>query len=258
MSKGIQLTRAQKEDINKKAQKYALEFRKKFGLDDEPIQNIFSLDFTKEFLLLKFPNEMGISGAYIEKKGREKKYKCIYINTLEPIGRQSFSFAHELFHIFYEKSNDVLSKTNANQYDPVECCAECFASYLLIPRTHLKRELGNIRRGKKTYCIRYEELFDLQKKYGVSFQALVYTISKLDDKSLIPQNIHSNFAKYYKKEYWDELTQRTEKYDKNNLLNSVNPVFEWPMEFKKNIEKNLEEGLVSYEDVEDIYDFFEM
>ena len=42
------------------------------------------------------------------------------------------------------------------------------------------------------------------------------------------------------------------------MLNSVNPVFEWPKEFKENIEKNLSEGLVSYEDVEDIYDFFEM
>ena len=81
MSKGKKLTPIQKKELDKKAEQYAIEFRKKLNLGDEPITDIFSLDYTKEFLLLKFPNEMNISGAYIEKTGREKTYKCIYINT---------------------------------------------------------------------------------------------------------------------------------------------------------------------------------
>ena len=64
--------------------------------------------------------------------------------------------------------------------------------------------------------------------------------------------------KYTWPKYWEDLEKKTLANDKNNMLNSVNPVFEWPKEFKENIEKNLSEGLVSYEDVEDIYDFFEM
>lgn len=258
MSKENKLTKLQKCELDKKAEKCALEFRRKFNLGEEPISDIFSLDCTKEFLLLKFPNDMGISGAYIEKAGREKPYKCIYINTFEPIGRQKFSFAHELYHIFYEKSNDVLSITNASQYDPIEYCAERFASYLLIPRNHLKRKLSNIKGYRDYYFIKTEELFDLHKIYGVSFQSLVYTISELDNKNLIPKNINSSFAKYYKEKYWQELSDKTIKYDKSNLLNSIKPTFEWPDEFKENIEKNLSEGLVSHEDVEDIYDFFEM
>jgi Zn-dependent peptidase ImmA (M78 family) len=258
MSKENKLTEVQKLELDKKAEKCALDFREKFNLGDEPISDIFSLDFTKEFLLLKFPNEMGISGAYIEKAGRENSYKCIYINTNEPIGRQNFSFAHELYHRFHDKSNDVLSVTNASQYDPVEYCADCFASHLLIPRMHLKKLLLNIKGYRCHYYISKEELFDLQKIYGVSFQSLVYTISKLDNKSLVPKNINSSFAKYYNEKYWEELKQNTERYDKDNLLNSVDPVFEWPRGFRENIEKNLSEGLVSHEDVEDIYDFFEM
>lgn len=257
MSKESKLTKVQKEELDKKAKKCVLDFRKKFNLGDKPISDIFSLDFTKEFLLLKFPNEMGISGAYIEKLGRENPYKCIYINTFEPVGRQSFSFAHELYHIFYEKSNDVLSITNASKYDPVEYCAEGFANNLLIPRTHLKEELLKLKSYRKDYYIKQEQLFDLQKIYGVSFMALVYTIFYLDDKSLIPKNINT-YMKYRFEKYWDELDKNTTKYDRYNLLNSVEPIFEWPKEFRADIEKNLSEGLVSYEDVEDIYDFFEM
>ena len=88
--------------------------------------------------------------------------------------------------------------------------------------------------------------------------AIVYTIAQLDDKSLIPKNINQHFMKYKYEKYWRDLENRTLEHDINNKLNSVNPVFEWPKEFKENIEKNLSEGLVSYEDVEDIYDFFEM
>lgn len=251
----MSITKMQKEELDKKAKRRASEFREKLNLGDEPIGDIFSLDFAKEFLFLKFPNEMGVSGAYIEKTGRENPYKCIYINTLEPIGRQHFSFAHELYHAFYEKSNDVLSKTNASKYDPVEYCAERFASYLLIPRTHLKRNLLRIKPFGR-FNIRIEHLFDLQKIYGVSFTALVYTISQIDDKNLIPCNIRF-YMKYVHEKYWNELTILTEKYDKNNRLNSVQPIFEWPKEFRENIEKNLSDGLISKGDVEDIYDFFD-
>ena len=258
MSKGKKLTPIQKKELDKKAEKYAIEFRKKLNLGDEPITDIFSLDFTKKFLLLKFPNEMNISGAYIEKTGREKTYKCIYINTNEPLGRQSFSFAHELYHALYEKSNDVLSVTNASQYDSIEYCADRFASYFLIPRNHLKKELIKIKYKRDKYNISYNQLFELQKKYRVSFMAIVYTIAQLDDKSLIPKNINQHFMKYKYEKYWRDLENRTLEHDINNKLNSVNPVFEWPKEFKENIEKILSEGLVSHEDVEDIYDFFEM
>lgn len=257
MSKGKKLTPIQKKELDKKAEQYAIEFRKKLNLGDEPITDIFSLDYTKEFLLLKFPNEMNISGAYIEKTGREKTYKCIYINTNEPLGRQSFSFAHELYHALHEKSNDVLSVTNAYHYDPVEYCAERFASHLLIPRTHLKKMLSNIKGFKSYYYIKQDLLFKLQKIYGVSFMAIVYAIDTLEDKEIIPDNI-KKYMKYKWPKYWEDLEKKTLANDKNNMLNSVNPVFEWPKEFKENIEKNLSEGLVSYEDVEDIYDFFEM
>lgn len=261
------LTPEEKRILDKKAERYALDFRKKFKLGMSPIDNIFSLDVAKEFLLLKFPNDKKVSGAYIEKMGREKPYRCIYINTIEPMGRQNFSFAHELFHAFFEKSNDVLSVENEWRHDPIEFCATRFASHLLMPRNHLKKELVKLKLSNevkellkpKSYTkfnINMEQIFDLQMIYGVSFTALVYTIMQLDDKKLVPNNIEE-YIKYVNEEYWNELTELTERYDSCNKLNSTNPVFEWPEEFKHNIEKNLSQGLVSKEDVEDIYDFFD-
>lgn len=49
MSKGKKLTPIQKKELDKKAEQYAIEFRKKLNLGDEPITDIFSLDYTQEF-----------------------------------------------------------------------------------------------------------------------------------------------------------------------------------------------------------------
>ena len=226
-------------------------FREKYNIEEKPITNINSLAFAKEFFIIKFPFNGEISGAYLVKKGRNKIYKCIYINTNEPIGRINYSFFHEVYHAFFEKSNTNTSEYNQKD-DPIEKKANKFASNILIPRSYLSEKLKEISMEKDNWIIKMEDIFELQRIFNVSFQALIYAISELSD--IKPKNIKS-FFKYYNKKHWDELEKKSLEY--GITLNSSEPKIEWPKGFKENIIRNISDGLIVRSQVEDIFDFFE-
>ncbi|PNT91572.1 hypothetical protein CDQ83_17520 [Clostridium thermosuccinogenes] len=236
-------------------------FRKKFELGEhEPINDIFSI-VDESFLILKFPNKMGVSGVSTEKKDRNKTYKCIYINTNEPIGRQNFTFAHELYHIYFKKATNALCLEDERDKDEVEKEAEMFASNLLIPRYWLLKKFKDygLKNNRK---IEMHHVFWLQREFNVSFQAIIYAIDDLGKHEIygkfseyIPQ-IPEYFKQYYNSN-WDKLEKETKKFSLDLNLNSVIPVYEFPERFKKNLINNFLRGLVEFEVVEDIFNFFE-
>lgn len=239
---------------------YVEDFQKKFNLNiNEPIKDIFSI-VDSSFLVLKFPNKMGISGIYIEKKGREKNYKCIYINTREPLGRQNFTFAHELFHVFYKKSTSGVCLENDRESDNIEKEAEMFASNLLIPRFLLLTDLKKRNLNTKKE-IKEEHIFFLQMKYNVTYQAIVYAIEDIKKHEVyksfynyIP--IIPNHMKQYYKSSWDKLSSKAKTFNSALLLNSVNPVYEFPQKFKSNLLTNYSSGLIYYDELKEIFSFF--
>lgn len=249
------ISKEEKKTFDSIAKVRAEEFRAKYRFSD-----INSLEILKGFYILKFPNELGISGAYIKKRGREKDYNCIYINTAEPIGRQNFSLLHELYHAIYEKSNEIVSLKKMVSSDPVEFRAERFASYVLIPRDRLINNLRRIKLGKGKFFINIKDLLVLQKEFQCSFTALIYAISDLnvDLPTLVPLNINT-FWKYAKEQNWSELEKITEKYNSEyevNLNKSDNSQI-WPNGLKENIYSNISNGLIDQYEVVDLIDFFE-
>ncbi|WP_415292200.1 ImmA/IrrE family metallo-endopeptidase [Clostridium perfringens] len=249
------MKKEERKKLENEAALRALEFRQKYNIKEEPIDDVYSLAFAKEFFILKFPFKEEISGAYIEKKGRgDIKYKCIYINTNEPVGRLSFSFMHEIYHAFFEKSTDSSFSYNQSN-DPVEIKANNFASYILIPRSYLLMKLNRLRNQRYSWNISESELFRLQMEFKVSLVALVCAIDEFD-YGVKPKNIKS-FYKYRYPKYWKELEGKSLMFDQRNNLNSCEPKIEWPVRFKENIEKNISSGVVFREDLEDIFDFFE-
>lgn len=247
------LKKETKDKLDKKAYKCAQKLRELWNIPEKPIEDIYSLAKTKEFLFLRFPNDCSISGIYLEKKDRNNlTYKCIYINTLDPNGRQNFSIAHELYHSYFEKNKDGICLADKLNKDPVEFTAERFASYILIPRNILLDMLK--KRGFKN--ISFRELVYMQRIFGVSFQALIYAISNLKYKQYIPPNI-AGFFRYYRANYWEELRVKTERIDSGNLLNSSNGEYEFPTEFRDTLISNLKNGRTEKEKVKQIFDFFE-
>ena len=86
---------ADKLDINTKAQS----LRKELGEDLESAIDIFSLAHTiPQLTLIYYPMGERISGMCIKNQG----YPIIGINSAMSLGRQRFSLAHELYHLFIE------------------------------------------------------------------------------------------------------------------------------------------------------------
>ena len=124
-------------DLSTKAQ----ELREMLGEDVNSPVDIFPLVNQIEGLTLVFyPLGDNISGMCV----RDNEIQLIAINSTMSYGRQRFSLAHELYHLFFDDESgfNVCSK----KLDPKsenEKCADQFASYFLAPykslRTAIKR-----------------------------------------------------------------------------------------------------------------------
>ncbi|MCD8501306.1 MAG: ImmA/IrrE family metallo-endopeptidase [Bacillaceae bacterium] len=121
---------------------------KQFGEDIHSPIDIFSLLQSNEDLSIVFyPMSSRISGICI----REGNNKLIGINSNSTYGRQRFTLAHELYHLFFhEDFKSIISSSDLeNNKDPQEIEADMFASYFLAPYEALNDFIINrLRKGK--------------------------------------------------------------------------------------------------------------
>lgn len=112
-------------ELNYKSQ----EFRRNNGLGvKDPL--IFKAILNKLNILTVFkPLTDDISGMV----GQLKELKFMLINSNHSLGRQNFTIAHELYHLYYDKNfrNTIVDYTNNNTRD--EKKANIFASCLILP-----------------------------------------------------------------------------------------------------------------------------
>lgn len=250
---------------NAEVYKNIKEFKVDFMKDLKNPYDIIEIFKNKEdFLVLEFPNKMNISGITMIKKTRNIDYKCIYINTNDPIGRRNFSFLHEIYHVFYEKSEKGYSlKSDKSE---IEKRAEIFASNILIPRELLLKELR--KHGcKSNKEITEEIIFEIQLVFHASFQAVLYAINNLEKdlenmttlenvnklKKFIPI-IPERLYMYFKK--WDKLEEKTLANNKYNIFNSTNSEYKFPDTFKKNLIANYKNGKIDIETLNTLFEFF--
>ncbi|MDW7662719.1 MAG: ImmA/IrrE family metallo-endopeptidase [Bacillota bacterium] len=156
-------------DINTKAQS----LRKELGEDLESSIDIFSLAHTiPKLTIVYYPMGERISGLCIKNNG----YPVIAINSAMSIGRQRFSLAHELYHLYYDNSvhSNVCAKKIGSGND-IEKSADQFASYFLMPIVALDAIIKRIKRDpvKK---MEIKEIVKLEQYFGVSRQALLYRL----------------------------------------------------------------------------------
>ena len=109
----------------------AIFIRKRLGEDESSPIDIFKVVQSIENLsIIFYPLNKNISGVCY--KG--EKSSVIAINSDMSIGRQRFSLAHELYHLYYDKSaSSSVSLLNIGEGDETERNADQFASYFLVP-----------------------------------------------------------------------------------------------------------------------------
>jgi len=101
----------------------------------------------------------------------------ILINAKDAPWRRNFDLAHELFHIITwnvfspEEIGDGTKKTRPEQY------ADIFASSLLLPEAHL---LDALKETATNNEIRFVDIIELAKDFGVSSEAILWRLVNLD------------------------------------------------------------------------------
>jgi len=148
--------------------------RKKLGENESSPIDIFQLVQTIDKLTLVFyPLNNNISGICY--KG--KSSNVIVVNSDMSIGRQRFSLAHELYHLYFDESGiSSVSLTTIGKGDENEKKADQFASYFLIPQSSLYGMIESIKEKNKNDKLNIEDVIKIEQYYGVSHKAILYRL----------------------------------------------------------------------------------
>ena len=169
-------------DLNTKAQ----ELRELLGEDANSPVDIFSLvSQIKDLTLVLYPLGKNISGMCIKGKG----IKLIAINSTMSYGRQRFSLAHELFHLYFDNDSgfNVCSRILDCESENEEC-ADQFASFFLAPYKSLRTA---IKRVSPNWVLSKQHVIELEQYFGLNHMAMFRRLvsegylsrDKLDDYS---------------------------------------------------------------------------
>lgn len=157
---------------------HTYETRKKLGADENSPIDIEDLVLSNtDFTLIYKPMSENISGLCI----KEGKNKIIAINSNSSKGRQRFTIAHELCHLYYHDDGIYIcsSKIDDEKANDCEREADLFASYFLAPESAFYSDymmLANSKNDLEHICIK------LEQKYGLSHMA---TLIRLKMSKLI-------------------------------------------------------------------------
>ncbi len=165
----------------------ASRIRKKLGADESSFVDIFALALTIERLTLVFyPLGKNISGACF----KNYSSSIIAVNSDMSVGRQRFSLAHELYHLYFDDINTSTicsDKIGDKKENENERKADCFASYFLMPPAALYGAVEKLTdaSGKP---LSINDIIRLEQHFGVSHKAMLVRLSEEGELSRINMN----------------------------------------------------------------------
>jgi Zn-dependent peptidase ImmA (M78 family) len=164
-------------------ERLAEEERRRLGLGDEPIRDIFALSELNGCRILRLPIPGGakLSGAFIFLEDREAAFALI--NSADTPGRQAFTAAHEYCHYLKERHEgpvienpDFFIDEYVSLYHPREKFAQTFAACFLMPaskvRAIVEKEFGGRR-------LTFDHVLYLKRYFGVSFAAMLRKVREI-------------------------------------------------------------------------------
>ncbi len=180
----------------------AEEERRRIGLGNEPIRDIFRLCEINGCHLIRMalPEESKISGLLVFLE--EKNAAFVLINSALPYDQQLVATAHLYCHYLKDRNEspiidnlDVMVDEYVTLYSPREQFAQAFASKFLIPPSKV-REL--IDRDIRTRRLSYADVLFLKRYFGVSMVAMLRTLRLMNYLS------RSQFEAYFKFDHQKE------------------------------------------------------
>ncbi|HEX2830225.1 MAG TPA: XRE family transcriptional regulator [Burkholderiales bacterium] len=206
------------------AEALAEDVRATWNLGLDPIPSMTELLEEKGLKVLIQPFPLRVSGftCIVKRPRNQPDVPVIVVNSAVSLERRRLTLAHELAHRLIEP--DCLSEKDE------EKAATIFASAFLMPRTHLKGEVGARRNA-----LGYSELIELKRRYRVSGAALLMRlrhIGTISDATLI--YAFQSIARTWRTQEPHELEPQEQRGE-----------YEKPTRFDRLCYRALAEGLIS-------------
>lgn len=154
----------------------AYKLREQFGLGNSQPVDIEGLLIKQGILTVFTQMSEDFSGMCL-------KYDCdtnfILVNSDIVLGRQNFTIAHELYHLFVQDENEfkVHSCDVVSPESPIERHANMFASYFLLPRDGVIEIMERIGCNKKN--VNAAHIIMMCNYFGVSYSAMLVRTNKI-------------------------------------------------------------------------------
>lgn len=159
--------------------------RKTLGVDQFAPVDIFTLVLSiDELTLILYPMGSKISGICY----KSAHSNLIAINSNMSLGRQRFSLAHELYHLFFDDNMYTVSTVNMNSNEINEVRANEFATNFLVPQASLIDRVNKIKSGDK---INEAHIIDLEQYYGISHKAMLEMLVNLGEISEAQMDVYN-------------------------------------------------------------------
>ena len=162
----------------------AIKLRNLLKEDEYSYIDLFAAAKQIQYLtIVLYPFSEHISGMCI----KQKDANLIAINSNMSYGRQRFSLAHELYHLFYdEKDGTTITNMNYDENSLTEKEANIFASCLIAPYNSLRDKLEEY-----NYKINEDVLIKLEQYFGFSHMGL---LTRLLSESLITKEEYDKYS----------------------------------------------------------------
>src|SRR5574344_1323643 len=110
-------------------------------------------------------------------RSADKEDKFILVNSQSSKGRQHFTIAHELYHLYLDENPHPHVCIRDGKKDRTEVLADAFASALLLPREGVLKAIPNDE--IKSRNVSLATVFSLEQYFRVSHQSVVFRLKRL-------------------------------------------------------------------------------
>jgi Zn-dependent peptidase ImmA (M78 family) len=144
--------------------------------------------------------ELGLEVRFVDISSMEGMYcktatPLILVSSLRPTGRQAFTCAHELGHHIYKhgtRIDELVDRpTRKSRFDPEEFLADCFADFLLMPKSAVSRAFAM--RGWDIRSCTTLQLYTIAGAFGVGYTTLIQHLSST--LNLLPRSRANELAR---------------------------------------------------------------
>ncbi|MFQ6069090.1 MAG: helix-turn-helix domain-containing protein [Candidatus Aminicenantales bacterium] len=162
----------------------AREERRRIGLGNEPLRNVFSLVELNGLRVIRLwvPEETPLSGVFLYFDTYQTAFALV--NSAQPLGQQALIAAHEYCHFLRDRHNgpiidnpDIFIREYVSLYHPREQFAQKFALSFLVPPEKIIEFVGREIRLKN---LRFEDVLFLKHYFGVSTLTMMQVLKELE------------------------------------------------------------------------------